>query len=705
MSLPSGYTRLKFIETSGVQHVDTGFKPNQNTRVVMDFEFTGSNPTNALFGGRDNNTVASFTLWSINGQFRSDYNADQRTVSISPSGRLTIDKNKNVTKIGNVSETQPSATFQSSVNLLLFAVQSAASGIDTRKISGRLYSCQIYDNGTLIRDFIPVKSSSGEVGLYDECNSKFYGNDGTGEFSAPVYDLTVEIPDEILTGDVLNCPYGGKAISVTLPKGKYKLEVWGAQGGYRSSSTYGGKGGYSAGTITLDVPTKVWIYTGGSGNSVTTSSSSIYPGGFNGGGYRYGYKGGGGASDIRIGSSSLYARVIVAGGGGSDGASSKQGMYGGGTSGGSSTQSYGSYGYGGAQTGHTTPVTKPSNQPTTNSSSNYPGGFGFGGFGIYRSSGYGGAGGGGWYGGCGVYPDSSGDDDRGGGGGSGYVYTSGSAANYPSGCLLNSKYYLTDTQLVGGNQSFTDYNGSTVTGHSGNGYSRITAIEVSSVEPPTNLQQDVTNREVTLSWNPPAEGTDPEGYVIYQNGVQIGKTSGLFFTSSVSPNQTYTFSVASYAGSSESDQVSISVYYELPDPPMNLSCSIVNGDAVLSWDEPVSSVYGYKIYKDDVYMGTTPQILPAFEFPFSNESLTAPLLMFANGETTSFSYPVEPLTNYTFGVSSYAKEGESEIVYISIYYETYLEISSVSLIPNPALTGSPVSVSVRVEENVNLTIT
>ena len=118
---------------------------------------------------------------------------------------------------------------------------------------------------------------------------------------------------------VLNFAYTGKAQSVTLEPGKYVLECWGAQGGYRSNSSYGGKGGYSTGTLTLTQKTTIYIYVGGSGNSVTSASNSIYPGGFNGGGYRYNYKGGGGATDIRIGSASLYARVIVAGGGGSDG--------------------------------------------------------------------------------------------------------------------------------------------------------------------------------------------------------------------------------------------------------------------------------------------------------------------------------------------------------------------------------------------------
>lgn len=273
----------------------------------------------------------------------------------------------------------------------------------------------------------------------------------------------------IKTGDILNYDYTGAVQTVTLPKGIYKLECWGAQGGYRSGATYGGYGGYSVGTLMLEADTQLFIYSGGSGNTGGTS------GGFNGGGSRSTYNGGGGGSDIRIGQDSLYARVIVAGGGGSCGASSKKGGYGGGETAGAATDGYGSGGGEGTQTAG------------GSGGSNNSGTFGVGGEGLYRKSGYGGAGGGGWYGGGGTYPDSSGDDDRGGGGGSGYVYTPTTATNYPTGYLLNSAYYLTDAQTIAGNASMPSTSGSTETGHQGNGYVRITAIKVQSLNIPVNI--------------------------------------------------------------------------------------------------------------------------------------------------------------------------------------------------------------------------
>ena len=110
------------------------------------------------------------------------------------------------------------------------------------------------------------------------------------------YDLTSSIPSSsvLKTGDILNCPYSGSSKTITLPKGKYRLECWGAQGGYRRSSSYGGKGGYAKGTLTLTANTVIILVAGGSGNTGGTS------GGFNGGGKRSNYAGGGGGSDVRI---------------------------------------------------------------------------------------------------------------------------------------------------------------------------------------------------------------------------------------------------------------------------------------------------------------------------------------------------------------------------------------------------------------------
>lgn len=294
---------------------------------------------------------------------------------------------------------------------------------------------------------------------------KSYASDASGNTSSIL--TTLATTDQVY---VLNKPfdYSNAVQTFTIEvDGYYKMQVWGAQGG-SYSTYYGGAGGYSEGIVYLTTGTNLYIYVGGQPTSTSSYSSSI-AGGFNGGGQArvhyyssvYSYaQAGGGASDFRIGTDSLYSRVIVAGGGG--GSSSVNALttkYGGGTSGGSPVS-----GYGASQTAAGT------NGSFGTGANGYTSGYNY----KYAAGG----GGGGWYGGGAQsgHTDSDSAYRNQNGGGSGYVYTSSTASNYPSGCLLNSSYYLTSASTVAGNTSFTSPSGGTETGHTGNGYAYLTYV-------------------------------------------------------------------------------------------------------------------------------------------------------------------------------------------------------------------------------------
>lgn len=181
------YTRLEYIESTGTQYIDTGFKPNQNTRLVMDFDIQNQDSyPKAIFGGRDHNTsrIDSFVFWAIsNSAFRSEYGTEYKAVSITPVGRFVVDKNKNTVFVNGSITSHSSATFQSENNLALFSILRP-DGVDSRIASMKLYSCQVYDNGTLIRDYAPALRSDGIAGLYDSVNDTFTASSGSGNFIA-----------------------------------------------------------------------------------------------------------------------------------------------------------------------------------------------------------------------------------------------------------------------------------------------------------------------------------------------------------------------------------------------------------------------------------------------------------------------------------------------------------------------------------------
>lgn len=252
-------------------------------------------------------------------------------------------------------------------------------------------------------------------------------------------------------GDRLICDNIGSGTSFPLFPGTYNVKCAGGCGSHRYNVANVARGGYAEGTFTNPDATTAYAYVGGIGLYCAVDKNTAYvqsthpTARFNGGGSpstygsaKLGGEAGGGGTDLRIGTDSLYARIIVAGGGGGSGKYYGYGGDGGGSTGGENQN--GGYGsnYGpGTQTA-----------PGSGAIAGISGTFGSGGWGSTAEEGYGGAGGGGWYGGSGTGIDVSSDDNKGGCGGSGYVLTQSSYK--PEGYLLDESYYMTDTSLVTG---------------------------------------------------------------------------------------------------------------------------------------------------------------------------------------------------------------------------------------------------------------
>lgn len=179
------YTRLEYIESNGTQYIDTGFKPNNNTRVLMDICVT-QGVTSSFFGTRSGANTQTFTAFCLSTtSLRSDYNTTQKTLTINGVGeRVIVDADKNSFSYGNYTTTHSSGAFNCPYNLYLLQNNYQGSADDNSCMYAKLYSCKIYDNGTLVRDYIPVLRSDGIAGLYDAVNDIFAASSGSGNFIA-----------------------------------------------------------------------------------------------------------------------------------------------------------------------------------------------------------------------------------------------------------------------------------------------------------------------------------------------------------------------------------------------------------------------------------------------------------------------------------------------------------------------------------------
>jgi hypothetical protein len=291
------------------------------------------------------------------------------------------------------------------------------------------------------------------------------------------------------------------------------MECWGAQGGNANSYNagngpivYGGKGAYVCGTINLTSEAMFYIFVGGKGNDGGKIGILIPTGGWNGGGNgSMGYNdteqtggAGGGSTDIRLEKgnwnnfNSLKSRILVA-------------------SAGAGTQSYVTHGIipsGGGINGYGGTASKESNNirfatggsqnsggissggiisqsgPTGSSGYGTNGGFGYGGASNVR---HGGGGGSGFYGGGGggwvdflVASGGSGSSFISGHTGCNAISSSSTSSNIVHTGQPNhySGYVFTNTVMKAGDESMPSPTGGTETGHSGNGYAKITWMPV-----------------------------------------------------------------------------------------------------------------------------------------------------------------------------------------------------------------------------------
>ena len=171
--LPTDYTRLDFIETYGATYIDTGFKPNNNTRVIFE-GYNNNADSKWLFGTWNASGSGQFGI-SMQTGAGVRYGKQTAAITSQTVGEVYAELNKTAYNFNSTTGTLSTETFTCSYNLFIGALNKAGTPTDSSYgFIGRIYSVKIYDNGTLVRDFIPAMNASGEAGLYDLKNDVWY---------------------------------------------------------------------------------------------------------------------------------------------------------------------------------------------------------------------------------------------------------------------------------------------------------------------------------------------------------------------------------------------------------------------------------------------------------------------------------------------------------------------------------------------------
>lgn len=187
-----GPTFYEFLDVGVGAYIDTGFKPNENTKVVMEVMVRGD--IEYWFGAWDIDYCHSaFALGNDSSGVYCGYgNQGGTSGSLVSPGRHKVELGFIIFKLDNL-DTRPFCPEHFSLNstLYLFAQnRNGQVGLRGNEKNGiRFYSCQIFDAGKLVRDFVPATkvNEAGvlEVGVYDRENKVFYA--GKGDSAMVVY--------------------------------------------------------------------------------------------------------------------------------------------------------------------------------------------------------------------------------------------------------------------------------------------------------------------------------------------------------------------------------------------------------------------------------------------------------------------------------------------------------------------------------------
>ncbi len=228
-ALPDGVTPLEFIQGDEKTYLDTGWtlRPQEDVFEAV-VEFVAS-PTATLWSSRDTSGNTSCTLFYYGtSYFRVDYanvkTEISRNIDYVAGIPYTFTVSNGTTVVSNGARVDvPAVTSftETPGSLLLYASCKYDNGTRTAiDFIGefRLHSFKIWRNGTLVRDFIPVRTASNVVTLADAVEGGVLTPLGSGSFLAggnrdmTVSPLSATVPTQLSRDGVRNAR---PALSVT----------------------------------------------------------------------------------------------------------------------------------------------------------------------------------------------------------------------------------------------------------------------------------------------------------------------------------------------------------------------------------------------------------------------------------------------------------------------------------------------------------
>ena len=194
-TLPSGYTALEYIESTGTQYINTGewIEKDKTAKLELSVQLSphdGSNDSwmgaNAFLQLRVTQSYYAVTSGTALAANMNQNGSDSIIMDYDTKHLLSLYVNGNYIQRANWDTLdQPRSA------LCIFSLGSYRGGCGGSTVKGKVYAAKLSIDNDLKRDLIPARrDSDGEIGMYDLVSRTFFTNSGTGEFIAgPVVNL------------------------------------------------------------------------------------------------------------------------------------------------------------------------------------------------------------------------------------------------------------------------------------------------------------------------------------------------------------------------------------------------------------------------------------------------------------------------------------------------------------------------------------
>lgn len=179
------YTKIKYIESTGTQYIDTKYICGNDVRIETEFEYLQIDSVFRCIYGKQTRTAAEDAITvsqAVNYTVQAYWRTNLTPFTLEKDRRYKMLQSQNALVLDGVDYGGWSSSITKS-QLTMYLMARNNNGAAGNFFKGRIYGFKIYESNILAMDLIPVLDSSKVPCFYDKISNELLYNKGTGEFN------------------------------------------------------------------------------------------------------------------------------------------------------------------------------------------------------------------------------------------------------------------------------------------------------------------------------------------------------------------------------------------------------------------------------------------------------------------------------------------------------------------------------------------